>query len=58
LADGKPLEVGVGELTARSGPVAVSVPVAGVKELTLEVDFGRNGNVQDVVNWADARLVR
>jgi hypothetical protein len=58
LADGKPLDVGIGELAARSGPVAVSVSVEGVKELTLEVDFGRNGNVQDVVNWADARLVR
>jgi hypothetical protein len=32
--------------------------VAGVKELTLEVEFGPNGDVQDVVNWVDARLVR
>ena len=39
-------------------PLAVRVPVAGVKELTLEVEFGQNGDVQDVVNWADARLVR
>jgi hypothetical protein len=59
LADGKPLPAGLdGELTARRGPVPVSVPVEGGKELTLEVDFGQNGNVQDVVDWADARLVK
>jgi hypothetical protein len=59
LADGKPLDLGSeGELTARSAPLALSLPVAGVKELTLVVEFGKGGNVQDVVNWADARLVR
>jgi hypothetical protein len=59
LADGKPLDLGAGgELTARGGPLAVRVPVAGVRELTLEVEFGQNGDVQDVVNWAGARLVR
>jgi hypothetical protein len=59
LADGRPLELGAaGELTARSRPLAVSLPVEGVRELTLVVEFSRNGNVQDAVNWADARLVR
>jgi hypothetical protein len=58
LADGRPLDLGAdGELTPRSRPLALSLPVEGVKELTLEVEFGRNGNVQDVVNWADARVV-
>jgi len=45
-------------MTSRDGAVPVSLSVEGVRELTLEVDFGRNGNVRDVVNWADARLVR
>jgi hypothetical protein len=59
LADSKPLELGAGEeLAGRGRPLAVSVPVAGVRELTLEVEFGQDGDVQDVVNWADARLVR
>ncbi len=59
LADGKPLDLGGdGELTPRSRPLMLSVAVEGVRELTLVVEFGRNGNVQDMVNWADARLVR
>jgi hypothetical protein len=59
LADGKPLDLGPDrDLTAATGPRSVSVSVAGVRELTLVVEFGRNGNVQDVVNWADARLLR
>ncbi len=59
LADGKPLEVGARRpLTSKAGPLAVSAPVAGVKELTLLVEFGDNGDVLGVVNWVDARLVR
>jgi hypothetical protein len=59
LGDGKPLDLGTARaVTAKGGPLAVRVPVAGVKELTLEVEFGDNGDVQDVVNWVDARLVR
>lgn len=44
-------------LTLASGPQAVRVPVAGAKRLTLVVDFGAGGDVQDVVNWAAARVV-
>jgi hypothetical protein len=59
LADGKAFDLGGdGTLTLRSGPLALSVPVEGVRELTLVVEFGKGGNVQDVVDWADARLVR
>ena len=35
-----------------------AVRQTGVKELTLEVDFGKGGPVQDHVDWADARLVK
>ena len=45
-------------MTSRNGAVPVSLNLAGVRELTLEVDFGRDGDVGDVVNWADARLVK
>jgi hypothetical protein len=59
LADGKPLDVGAGrELTAASEPLSVRADVAGVKELTLEVDFGKEGPVQGCVDWVNARFVK
>jgi hypothetical protein len=59
LGDGKALDLGgTGRLSHAGGPLAVRVPVAGVKQLTLEVEGGADGPVQAVVNWADARLVR
>jgi NPCBM/NEW2 domain len=59
LADGRPLDIGgAGELTANSGPLAVRVDLAGVKELTLEADFGKDGPVQGCVDWANARFVK
>jgi hypothetical protein len=59
LADGEPLDIGADrERTARSDPLPIGVNVEGVRELTLEVQFGDNGDVQDVVDWIDARLVK
>jgi hypothetical protein len=59
LADGRALDLGdSSELTAQSGPRAIAVPIEGARELTLEVQFGDNGDVQDVVDWVDARLVK
>ena len=59
LADGRVLDLGdEHELTARSGPRSIGVAVEGVRQLTLEVQFGDNGDVQDVVDWVDARLVK
>jgi hypothetical protein len=46
------------ERTFRDGPLPISIPVEGVRELTLEVDFGRDADVQDVVDWVDARLIK
>jgi len=45
-------------VASRDGPVPVSLNIKGVRELTLEVDFGRGGDVHDVVDWADARLIK
>lgn len=56
LADGETLVDR--ELTLRDGPVPIAVKIEGVRELTLEVDFGAGADVQDVVNWVDARLVK
>jgi hypothetical protein len=56
LADGKALVDR--ERTLLDGPLPINVSVEGVRELTLEVDFGREADVEDVVNWVDARLVK
>jgi hypothetical protein len=59
LGDGRPLDIGFNdELTAKNGPVKLQASVVGVKELTLAVDVGRGGNVQDHVDWADARVIK
>jgi hypothetical protein len=44
-------------LTAGMDPIPVAVVVAKAKELTLMVDYGPGGDVQDDVNWGDARLI-
>lgn len=57
LVDGKPQAIdGLTGLTA-AGVKVLSVDVAKAKELTLVVDFGPGGDVQDDVNLVDARLV-
>jgi NPCBM/NEW2 domain len=59
LVDGKPGEFGEAkELTGPGQPLPVRVSVAGARELTLVVLFGRRGDVQDHVDWADARLIK
>jgi len=39
-------------------PASLSLSVAGVKQLTLEVDFGDNGDTGCRIDWANARLLR
>ena len=53
LGDGKPL---FEKLDARGDqiPADLKLNVAGVHELTLEVDYGRNDDVGDRVAWANA----
>ena len=59
MADGKEVNLaGKTLLDARHPLYSLQVPLVGVKELTLETDFGPSGNVQARVNWADARLIR
>ena len=59
LLDGKPQDLGVGgELNGQEKPLPIRIPVAGARELTLVVLFGRRGDVQDHVDWADARLIK
>ncbi len=46
------------ELTAADAPLSLRISVHNARELTLEVLFGRRGDVQGHVHWADARLIR
>jgi hypothetical protein len=47
-----------GEMPANAEPKTVALPLKGVKELTLTVDYAKRGDVEDFADWADARLVR
>jgi hypothetical protein len=46
------------DLRADRDPMPVEVAVAGGKQLTLEVDFGKDDDVGDRVLWAEPRLFR
>ena len=59
LVDGRDQSIpGLLGLTVGGSPKLIVVPVSGAKELTLVVDYGPAGDVQDDVNWGDARLIR
>ena len=57
LLDSKELILaGLKGLTADAA-VRIRLDVTGAKELALIVDFGPGGDVQDDVDWADAKLI-
>jgi hypothetical protein len=59
LVDGKAQNLGWnGELDGHDPAKHISLSVARARELTLVVGFGRRGDIQDHVNWAEARLIR
>lgn len=59
LVDGKAQDVGGNEDLTFLKPVrTLRLKVAGARELTLVVTFGRYGDVQDHVDWVDARLLK
>lgn len=45
-------------LTYRDAPVAVDVDLEGVKLLILATEFGERGDVRDLADWAEARILR
>ena len=57
LADGKEVYHS-GDVTGRDDPVNINVEVAGVHELRLIVDFGKDADLGDQADWADARVIR
>lgn len=46
------------DLAATAEPVSIDVPLSGIKQLSLEVDYGEAEDTGDRVIWADARLFR
>lgn len=58
LVDGKAQKLdGLTGLTFATGVKVLGVDVTKAKELTILVDFGPGGDVQDDVTFADARLI-
>lgn len=55
---GRELKYRSPELRPGEEPVAVRVPIANAQSLTLVVDFAARGDVQDHVDWLNARLIR
>ncbi|MDG3005532.1 NPCBM/NEW2 domain-containing protein [Paludisphaera mucosa] len=57
LTDGK-VRYASPSLTYRDAPVAVDVDLEGVKHLILATEFGERGDVRDLADWVEARIIR
>ncbi len=57
LGDGKELYANP-DLRADGQPIKLTLPVAGVEQLKLSIDFGHGQDTGDRVIWANARLYR
>ncbi|MGH7137706.1 MAG: NPCBM/NEW2 domain-containing protein, partial [Pirellulales bacterium] len=57
LGDGREL-FAEPDLAATAEPVNIEISLAGVKELSLEVDYGEGEDTLDRVIWANVRLFR
>ena len=55
--DGRPLLKPV-EMKGRQKPRRIKLSVAGIRRLTLTVDFGKDQDFGDHADWLDARLIR
>lgn len=48
-----------GGLSGRDQPVQVGpINISQASQLTLSVDFGRTGNIRDIVNWCNPLLIK
>jgi NPCBM/NEW2 domain len=57
LIDGKAV-VTTPSLTARDNPQAIDVDVSQAKVLILATEFGDRGDVRDLADWVEARIIR
>lgn len=59
LLDGQPQRLFAGRpLSAQDGPRSIRLDVSKARTITLVVDFGARGDVQDRVNWVDTMLLK
>jgi len=47
-----------GDFTGRDAPVPLDLDLQGVRELTILVDYGRDGDVADYVNFCDVKAIK
>lgn len=45
-------------MTSRDAPVDLDIDLAGAKLLILATEFGERGDVRDLADWAEARVIR
>jgi hypothetical protein len=45
-------------LSMRDPPQSIDVDVSGAKVLILATEFGERGDVRDLADWVEARLIR
>ena len=45
-------------MAARETPRTIDVDISGGRLLILITEFGDRGNVQDLADWAEARIIR
>lgn len=46
------------EMTTATDPKLIDLPIGSAKKLSLEVDYARRGDIDDLADWCDARLIR
>lgn len=57
LTDGKPV-LTTPPLTARDTPRSIDVDISHAKILILATEFGDRGDVRDLADWVEARIIR
>ena len=57
LVDGKP-RYSSPPLTSKTAPQKLDIPIENARLLILDTEFGERGDVQDLADWVEARLVR
>ncbi len=45
-------------MSCRDAPLAIDVDISGAKLLILITEFGERGDVRDLADWVEARIIR
>lgn len=57
LTDRRP-RVTTSAMTSRDSPVAIDIDISEAKLLILVTEFGERGDVRDLADWVEARIIR